>query len=799
MLYSTSDKSLVHCSVPQQIFYQAEECMVDEIVGSLLRKENILLCTPRKYIFPHLVLRALNMDETMGFQKRENPSKRAEILVVTNRLEMLAFLETCLVNAERLFQICSNIHQFIGYCNMGDTYFARVYWRHILYHYYEGKLPQDVPFHYIYPVAAGYRKFNALSRGNRNVLGRKDSQNPTIYVTENLDMLNEQEHSFDYIFVDCSFIKKGLSNLPKGTLLFFDNLLDDRISYLQKSAVKNYIVDRNCLQYIYEKEIQQPMMNIEELLHKVSINSLDVEYVKSSFEQEIEQLIYLLDKLKKEKFSRYDTNIAAKLVYILIRLPISAGLYDLIASMQPYWDTVLGLLQELKDSESRYENDSFEAMVSLFEDILYKHSLDRSNPKGDELKAFILNEVKQGKSVCVVSNSRKNQLALKEFISLAMGMTIEELAEYDLQFFVSKDIWAQDITVHCDSLVMYSAINFRDLQSLLKVSYKRAKLYLYSSEINLITQKLKTILEAGNYAFRHFVQNSTQQDSTNFYRYLYNRFNKFARQKVIGLNSAAADLLEKSTAVSPAVYRGEKDYKGTDAVKATLVRFTDGTVSLFTKYSAVYVLDNKNKRVKHKHFHEIGLKDTVLFVDNDARKDLYRIFIQSVDEKDTSKQAYLSIKKWRELYEEKFMEKRMDDDRLFRLMRAAGWNKTTKSVLRNWRTGYSYGPRDKEDIMVLGKVLGINSFVEYVHSYYNAMSKIRVERRKASRILNKLIYSSYQILGKEDEAILARYNLTLEQLSESLVTKSIKEIVSDRIYYIKPAEVGLLYNVDAKE
>lgn len=558
-------------------------------------------------------------------------------------------------------------------------------------------------------------------------------------------------------------------------------------------------MDRICLQNIDEQEVQQPIKNIEELLRKVSIHLLDVEYVKSSFEQEIERLIHILDRLRKANFSRYDVNIAAKLIYILIRLPIGAGLYDLIASMQPQWDTVQGLLQELKDSESRYENDFFEEMVSLFEDILYKHSLDRSNPKGDELKAFILNEVKQGKNVCVVSNSRNNQLALKEFISLAMGMTIEELAEYDLQFLVSKDIWDQDITVQCDSLVMYSAINFRDLQSLLKVSFKRAKLFLYSSEINLITQKLKTILEAANYALSHFIQNSTQQDSIDLYRYLFNRFNKFARQGVIGLNRAAADLLEKSTTVSPAVYRGEKDYKGTDAVKATLVRFTDGSVSFFTKKSAVYVLDNQKKRVTHKHFHEIGLKDTFLFVDNDARKDLYRIFIQSVDVKDTIKQAYLSIKKWRELYEEKFMEKRMDDDRLFRLMRTAGWNKTTKSVLRNWRTGYSYGPRDREDIMVLGEVLGINTFVEDVHSYYNAMSKIRVERRKASRILNKLIYSSNQVLGNEDEAVLARYNLTLEQLNESLVTKSIKEIVSDRMYYIKPAEVGLLYNVDAKE
>ncbi|MED0884491.1 DISARM system-associated protein DrmE [Bacillus safensis] len=798
-MFSTVDKPLVHCRVHEQMLFRSEEYMVDDIVESLLHEENIILCTSRKYIFSYLILKTLIMDETIGFQKRENPSKRAEILVITNRFEMLDFLGNCSVNTERLFQICSNIHRYIGFCNMGDEYFTRVYWRHILYHYYEGNLPQEVPFHYVFPVASGYRKFNALARGNRNALGRRDSQNPTIYVTENLEMLKEQEQRFDYIFVDCSYIKKYIPHLPKGTLLFFDNPLDDRIQYLQKNSIKNYIVDRVCLENIDEKELGQPMQIIEDSLQKMSIHSLNVEYVKSSFEQEIERLIYLLDKLRKTGFSRYDSNIAAKLIYILIRLPISAEFYDLIVLMQPHRETIQGLLQELKDSENRYENNFFEEIILLFEDILYKNSLDHSNVKGEKLKESILNEVKQGKSVCVVSNSRNNQLALKEYISLAMGIQIEDLSKYDLQFFVSKDIYSQDMNLHCDSLFLYSAINFKDLQPLLKISYRRATLYLYKSEINLITQKLKKIIDAKNYALSHFVQNSGQLDSTNLYKYLYNRFNKFSRQKVISLNSEAADLLEKSTSVFPRVFRGEKDYKGTDAVKATLVRFTDGSVSFFTKKSAVYVLDNKNKRVTHKYFHEIGLKDSILFVDNDARKDLYRIFIQSIDAKDTSKQAYLSIKKWRELYEEKFLEKRMDDDRLFRLMRSAGWNKTTKSVLRNWRTGYSYDPRDKEDIIVLGEVLGINSFVEDVHFYYNAMSKIRLERRKASRILNRLIYSSNQILGNEEEAILTRYNLTLEQLNESVVTKRMKEIVSDRMYYIKPAEVGLLYNVDSKE
>ncbi|MDG3044381.1 hypothetical protein OE903_12300 [Bacillus sp. B6(2022)] len=99
------------------------------------------------------------------------------------------------------------------------------------------------------------------------------------------------------------------------------------------------------------------MQIIEDSLQKMSIHSLNVEYVKSSFEQEIERLIYLLDKLRKTGFSRYDSNIAAKLIYILIRLPISAEFYDLIVLMQPHRETIQGLLQELKDSENRYENN----------------------------------------------------------------------------------------------------------------------------------------------------------------------------------------------------------------------------------------------------------------------------------------------------------------------------------------------------------------------------------------------------------------------------------------------------------
>lgn len=78
-------------------------------------------------------------------------------------------------------------------------------------------------------------------------------------------------------------------------------------------------------------------------------------------------------------------------------MPVSAGLYDLIASMQPYYETINDLLLELKNSERRYENKEFERVIIFLEDILYKYNLDNVGPKWEEMKIFILKECAQGK------------------------------------------------------------------------------------------------------------------------------------------------------------------------------------------------------------------------------------------------------------------------------------------------------------------------------------------------------------------------------------------------------------------
>src|SRR5690606_19070270 len=97
-------------------------------------------------------------------------------------------------------------------------------------------------------------------------------------------------------------------------------------------------------------------------------------------------------------------------------------------------------------------------------------------------------------------------------------------------------------------------------------------------------------------------------------------------------------------------------------------------------------------------------------------------------------------------------------------------------TLRNWRIGDTYGPRDKEDIVILGKVLNIRSFVENAQYYYNAMSYIRTERRVSAKVLNTIIYMSKKGLKQKDLDFLEKYNLSIEELQDAIKFKKIKHI-----------------------
>ncbi|MED0958226.1 DISARM system-associated protein DrmE [Bacillus paramycoides] len=792
-----TDKSFLKCNTIDFNLSNEEMSIINELITGIKKRENYLVCTPNEKMFFSLLLQTLYKEETINFKHNKQPEKRLEVLIITNKNNMKEFFLDCTVNTNELFLLCNRLHHHFGFCNIDDPYFARVYWRHLLYKYYSGEIPSEVPLHYIYPVATGYHTLQTISRGNRNLLGRKDSQPPTFNITDNIDRLKDQSIKYDYVFVDCSRIKKNISNFPTGTLFFFNSPLDDRIVYLQRYNLKQYLLVGDILKSINYQEPYNIKQLSQEMFRKTSINSVEIEYVSSNFEREIERAIQLLGVLKKQKFSKYDVHVVAKLIYLFIRMPVNAALYDLIAKLQPYEETIRDIMQELKESDYRYENGDFEQIIELLEDVLYKCKLDSVCPKWEQLKTFVLKEYSCGKSICIVSPNKIAQLALKEMLSISIGVALSDLEANGILFVLANDIINEMKVITCDSLVIYSSVNFRDLSLLLKCNYKNARVYLYNIEISLLINKLKSIINVENYAIKHF---EIRYDSAgNIYTYLFSRLNRFVRQKKVNQDETLSKIMGEIAQSETHLLREFREYKGKKAVTGFLVYFKDNSLAFFTKNSRIQVLDKKNKRVIRKRFKDLGIKDEILFIDNDARKDIYNIFIHSIENVDINKKLYMLIERWRELYEDKFLESRMTDEKLYMKMRTIGWEKTTKSILRNWRTGYSYGPRDKEDIIFLGKVLEITEFIDNTDIYYNAMSKVRAERRRASRILNKIIYFSNKKIDHEEIAMIEKYNLSVEQLKESLLIKTVKKIELNRGYRIKPIEMGIIFGSMEKE
>lgn len=58
-----------------------------------------------------------------------------------------------------------------------------------------------------------------------------------------------------------------------------------------------------------------------------------------------------------------------------------------------------------------------------------------------------------------------------------------------------------------------------------------------------------------------------------------------------------------------------------------------------------------------------------------------------MDQSEKSIKCYHLIQKWRQLYEEKFYNSRLTDEQLYKRMKNNGWDKITKAILKNWRSG----------------------------------------------------------------------------------------------------------------
>lgn len=776
-------------------FNSLENEILVSMENIILNKSNIVLCFPNKNFFPFIVLNAVFKDYFENYKHREDFTRRISVVVITNKKSFVNFLNTLNFNYSKLVKTFFEKHRFFResgvFCNLNDGYFAQCNWNHILNRYFNNQIPDSIPLNYILPVEIGYFSFKKLNRGERNKIGRQDNiQQSVFYISDNLNILRDMKVEADYIFVDFTYIKKFHNVSTNGILYFFDSPLDDRLLYiLNKSQFWNF--DAKILSGL-PKEIKEETgilfeSGIDDLIKSKDVNNIYINYVKSDFEEELDKGLDLIGKLSKKKFDSYDLKIIKTLFYNAIRMPVSATEFDLVAGLEITFDTINELLNELRESDNRYEDTDFENILSLIEDIYYKKGLDNKSPKFEMILKHIIGEIDKGNKIGIIVNNKIVSLALKEQFALSLHCSIDELRTKGLYFYNKKKVIDGIETVECDCLLVYSALNLEDLKIIELCNFKKAILFLYKVEIQLIQKKLEKLSNIINFAFELI----ESQTLNSIYHYLYKRTKKTLPFLKINkdIESILSDMNHENE--KSIFNRKKRIYKGKNAIKAKLIEFEDGSYMFINKEFKVKVLNHREKKYEKKFFSELKIKDELLFINNDVRKELFEVFIENMDQHEKSIKCYHIIREWHELYEEKFYNNRLTDEQLFEIMKNNGWNKTTKIILKNWRSGYSYGPRDLEDIICLGKVLSIEEFVENGHFYYDAMQYIRNQRRIAARVLNKYIF----IIKKESEqflSILDNYNLSIEQLNEAVKIKKIKNI-SKKVYLIKPNELGILF------
>ncbi|MDS9995381.1 DISARM system-associated protein DrmE [Bacillus atrophaeus] len=754
-----------------------------------INKKNSVFIYPNIEIFLELIISCVyNLEKNLECKK--NLSKRSSVLIISRNQKLIEKIKEVNVKTSDVFVQCNRYHKVLNengfFCDMNDKTYSMVYWRTYLSRYFNNEIPELIPLYYIMPVSRGRKNFKPISRGERNTLGRVDNiQPPTFTFSDTIKTLETKDlQEFDYIFVDGNSIKGNIDVLVKRNIPYFiylDNPLDIRTPYLLKKENKNYIFDNFELKKFVdiEKKVELPSSDINEISFK---------YIKSQFEDALEEAFELLQKLQRDNFNSSDLKIIRSLLYNSIRMTIEGVEYDFIATFDPQYNSIKNLIKELKDSDFRYENLDFERIIKLIEDIFNKYQLDTVSPKYETLELIINKAIKNKESILIVASGKIDSLGLKEKISLILKVDISDLESKGIYIKSYQDV--KDVqSGNFDAVILTSAIRVSDLDPILRNLGKKMIVLLYQLEIRELKSKFNMLSDIDN----EFPLSDFKRYNETIYQILYKKIKRIDIDRHKELNIKIDDVLDSINRIKLDLSnRLSKPYVFENAVKAKLVTFTDDSKMFIRPGNAVRYLIKSKKDIRKDHLKNLKGNEEILIINNDIKEDLYTIFIDNVTEKNLSKFHYKNVREWRNLYEDKFFFLKLDDNKLYKKMIALGWDKSTKNVLRNWRSGYSYGPRDLEDIKILGKALDINVFIVNAEHYYKSMEHIRIERRTAARLLNKIIYLSKRSIDTSDSVFLEKYNLSLEEIQEAIKIKKMASI-SDETYKVKPSEVGCIF------
>ncbi|WP_369355039.1 DISARM system-associated protein DrmE [Lysinibacillus capsici] len=742
-----------------------------EIINLTIEKDNIIILKDYEYIFK--LMMSVYFSKELIFTEKMPPTKRYSILIVSRDKYFINAMTEKMLLTNEVIKHSYEYRKFLQdqniFCNMNSKEFTPVYWGHYLNIYYDGEIPDKVPLLDIYPLAVGRERFRVKSRGHRNTIGKWDEVLPVSFVIS--DVINTAynfSHMFDYIFIDGISIKKPLkiSNSKCPTTVFLNSYFDERLPYILN--------------------VQRDFWGLEEL---PKLENIIFKYIKTNFEHELEEAFILLKDLKKESMPSLELKISNKILYNIIRTCIEGLEYDFIAKAITQSDMIRDLIKELKESDYKYVNKKFEKLIALIEDIYNKHKLDEICPKYEEIFQLTEKVIKDRKKILIVVSSKVDSIGLKDKLSQYFNLDISSLEEYGVNIATYYDVLKMQPKKY-DEVIITSAIRFKDLEVLSKNLSEKIFVLLYQVEVRELKTKYYALSEIKNLSTDLQGKNSKITVYDLIYRKLKNadtQGKKIFSELEIGNLISSLEKIKVDYSL-----RIDRPYKGENAVRANLITFQDGSKIFLKPGMAVQYKDNKKKNISRKHAKDLKINDNVVFIDGDIREDLYRYFLESINSSAESAYHYGVVNKWKYLYEDTYIYSKIDINSLNDRMKKLGWNKSTKAVLNNWKNGYSFGPRDKEDIECLGKALNIKEFTENAEFYHLSMRYIRTERRLAARILNQLIFHSNKKFVDEDFEVLDKYNISLEDLQKVVSTKSVNSI-SEQLFLIKSTEAGVIF------
>lgn len=744
---------------------------VDGIPNLILDDNNAVVISQKSQIFLDIFIKNCIEYET-NYAFKRIPDKRMAALIVTRNKDYFNQLIDYQVNTEEIFEYSNGYRKFLQnnnvFCEIDSPSFSFVYWSHHLINYYGSNLPAEIPLHFIFPVGKGRHDYQIESRGYRNTLGRVDNNlQPVFIFSDVITTAYDQSLDFDYIFIDGTTVKKPIkkSELTSNAVILIESYFDFRLPYIFGDNNKVYG------------------------LEEYDTKNIAFKYIESKFEAEIKEAFTILKVLKNEEIPNLEIKLINKILYNILRTSIEGVEYDFIAKFSLQGDMVRDLINELRESDYRYSNRNLARIIHLIEDIYNKHLLDSFCPKYDELINFCEKVIKNRETVLVVASSKIDSIGLKEKIANHFKLDINDLVDYGIEVVTHYDALKMKKS-NFDNVIVTSAVRFEDLSLLIRPLGEKKVVLLYELEIRELKSKLFSMTLLKN----DLRQQGNELSSNLLYEELYRKLkNADINGKKLISNLEIADLISSiETKYVDYSIRLTRPYSGDNAVKAKLITFEDGCKMFMRLGSLIQYRKKSTKKVEKKYVKDLKLQDEIIIIDGNAREDIYRIFIKGVSAESESAQHYEIIKKWNYIYEDKFIFMKLNINDLYDKMISNGWNKTTKSILNNWKSGFSFGPRDKNDIECLGKALDIGEFKNNAEYYHFSMRYIRNERRAAAKILNKIIFYSNRKVDEDDSSVLERYNLTIEEIREVVSVNKVKSI-SNQTYAVKPIEIGILF------